>query len=134
MIKLQTTDHLVQFKQPVKKCPKMEARLQDLKIPRNCKVIKNHFSTYDPDTEFTEEKNLYYLQEDLLQIYFPDLDMTVDLGWYGDTSNNKGEFKILVIKNSDWENPIKMKSSSSQKTINRYLEKILAEINGYKEI
>ena len=110
----------------------MEARLQQLNIPKRCKIVKNDFSTYDPEIEFTEEKSLFYLQEDLLQIVFEDLDFIVDLGWYGDVLKNIGEFKIFIIKGSDWDNPIKIETSKSQKTITQNLEMILSEINEYK--
>lgn len=60
---------------------------------------------YDPSKEFTQELNLYYLQEDLLQIESSDIGITIDLGWYGDTTTNIGKFKIYIIKDFDWENP-----------------------------
>lgn len=102
----------------------MALNLQRLSIPNQCKVLKNSFSTYDPQIEYTEEKNLLYLSEDLLQIEVGNL--LIDLGWYGEISNNNGQFKIFVIKNQDWENPIQTESSKSQKIIKKTLENILA--------
>lgn len=102
----------------------MELNLQQLLIPNHCKVLKNSFSTYDPEIDYSEEKNLFYLTEDLLQIEFGNL--ILDLGWYGEISTNEGEFKIYLIQNQDWENPIITKSSKSQKVIKETLEEILA--------
>jgi len=106
----------------------MEIRLQEIPIPNNGTINKHVFSTYDPVVDFTEEKNFYYLQEDLLHVTFHGLGITVDLGWYGDLSTNEGEFKVFVIKGYDWENPLKIVSSTSQKEITKELVKILWEV------
>lgn len=102
----------------------MKLNLQQLLIPNHCKILKNSFSTYDPEIDYSEEKNLFYLTEDLLQIEFENL--ILDLGWYGEISTNEGEFKIYLIQNQDWENPIIKKSSKYQKVIKETLEEILA--------
>lgn len=50
-----------------------------------------------------------YLKEDLLQVEYAVNEFSkilVDLGWYGDEAEQKGIFKILVLKDSDWDNPI----------------------------
>jgi len=106
----------------------MEFELQPLIIPSGCKITKNDFTTYDPEIEFSEERNLFNLTEDLLQIEFEYSNLIVDLGWYGETSNNNGVFKIFVIENYDWDNPIRIEISKSQKLINEKLKLILLEI------
>ena len=105
-----------------------EFKLQSLIIPSGCRIVKNDFTTYDPEIEFTEEQNLYNLTEDLLQIEFDYSNLIIDLGWYGEISSNKGEFKIYVIENKDWENPLIIENSKSQKIITKKLELILLEI------
>ena len=37
----------------------MELNLQHFVIPNQCKVLKNSFSTYDPEIEYTEEFILF---------------------------------------------------------------------------
>ena len=106
----------------------MDKELQPLKIPTGCKIIKNEFTTYNPETEYTEEKNLFYLWEDLLQIGFEYSNLIIDLGWYGEISSNIGEFRILVIENQNWENPLKVVKSKSQENITKKLDKLLIEI------
>lgn len=106
----------------------MKIELQNIALPNFGKIIKHEFYSYDPENEFTPEKNLFYLTEDLLQIEFIKLNLILDLGWYGDIGTNKGSFKIFLIKNKDWENPIKIESSKSQKVINTKLNTILDEI------
>lgn len=75
----------------------MEIQLQRIELPNCGKIIKHEFCLYDPENEFTEEKNLFYLNEDLLQIEFEKLNLILDLGWYGEIANNKGSFKIFVV-------------------------------------
>ncbi len=106
----------------------IEYKLQPLIIPSGCRIVKNDFTSYDPEVDFTEERNLFNLTEDLLQIEFDYSNLIIDLGWYGEISSNKGEFKIYVIENQDWDNPIKTKNSKSQKVITEKLELILLEI------
>jgi len=106
----------------------MEFKLQPLIIPSGCRISKNDFTTYDPEINFTEERNLYNLTQDLLQIEFDYSNLIIDLGWYGEISSNNGEFKVYVIENKDWDNPLKIEKSKSQKIINEKLELILLEI------
>lgn len=50
-------------------------------------------------------ENLYNsLKEDLLQIKF-DNSYLIDVGWYPEFSHD-GSFKIMLIKNYEWDNPI----------------------------
>lgn len=107
----------------------MKIELQQFDIPFGGKIIKNDFYKYDPITsEFTRDKNLLYLKEDLLQIEFESLGLLVDLGWYGEISKNDGDFKIYIIRNQNWEEPLKIYSSKSQKQIIKNLNEILKEL------
>ena len=107
----------------------MEIELQKIKLPKCGKFVNHEFYIYDPNSDFIEDKNLFYLKEDLMQIEFDNLNLIIDLGWYGDVSNNKGKFKIFVIENQNWENPLKIESSYSQKEIVEKLNIVLDEIN-----
>ncbi|RED45623.1 hypothetical protein DFQ10_102499 [Winogradskyella eximia] len=106
----------------------MDFPLQPLIIPSGCRISKNDFTTYNPEIDFTEERNLYNLTEDLLQIAFDYSNLLIDLGWYGEISTNDGEFYIHVIENENWDNPIRTEKSKSQKTITEKLELLLLEI------
>lgn len=101
----------------------MKYQLQELNIPKVYTLIKNDFSTYDPVVDFDKDDHLFYLWEDLLQII--NKDITIDLGWY-DGSNN-GEFRLFVIKDSNWDNPILKEVSKSQKIITEKLNNILKQ-------
>ena len=110
----------------------MKYKLQPFNIPVGCKILKNDFTVYDPNIEFSEDKNLYYLTEDLLQLEFEDNNLTVDLGWYGEISTNKGFFKVIVIQNDNWDSPLCTETSESQKVITEKLEGILTSLKNGK--
>ncbi|MEM0577290.1 hypothetical protein [Flavobacterium polysaccharolyticum] len=107
----------------------MNFEIQQLIVPKDCQVIKNDFTTYDPETEYSEKRSLYNLAEDLLQIEFRNSNIVVDLGWYGDFETNDGCFKIIVLKNDDWDSPLRIETSKSQRIITEKLEQILIGIN-----
>jgi hypothetical protein len=100
-------------------------RIQDINFPLDCKIITNEFHSYDPVNSFNAVHSLKYLNEDLLQCSFPAEDMIIDLGWYGDITSNKGEFRIYLIKNENWEIPFNIIYSKSAEEIKNLLINIL---------
>ena len=100
-------------------------RIQKINFPLDCRIINNDFHSYDPLNSFNEADSLKYLNEDLLQCSFPEDDMIIDLGWYGDLISNKGEFRIYIIKNENWEIPFNIIHSKSVEEIKNLLTKIL---------
>ena len=103
----------------------MEKPKYNIPVPIGFKIIRNEFYMYNPEKEYTEELNLYYLQEDLLQLIKEDKKIAVDLGWYGDIASNKGQYKIYVIKDMDWENPEQeIESTSSDDIYNKLVEMV----------
>lgn len=81
-------------------------------------VIYENFFWLFQDASVLHDK--YELSEDLLQVSFFNEEYILDIGWYP-SLGKKGKFKIYVIKNHDWDNPIFVKSkkkiSSLAKTI-----------------
>jgi len=104
--------------------------LQKINFPPDCEIIKNDFYNYDPVNAFTEADSLKYLSEDLLQCSFPEEDITIDLGWYGDIVSNKGGFKIYIIEKENWEVPLNVIHSKSAEEIKSFLTKILQYYSG----
>ena len=100
-------------------------RIQKINFPSDCRIIKNDFHSYDPVNSFNKADSLKYLNEDLLQCSFPEEDMIIDLGWYGDIMSNKGEFRIYIIKNENWEIPFNIIYSKSAEEIKNLLINIL---------
>ena len=104
--------------------------IQKIALPPNCIIKEHRFSTYDPLNSFDRLNSLKFLSEDLFQCYFPKEDMTVDLGWYGDAVKNDGEFKIKVIQNEYWDNPVRVFNSKSIAEIKGLLFKIMEYYSG----
>lgn len=100
-------------------------RIQKINFPTDCILINNDFYSYDPLLSFNEADSLKYLNEDLLQCSFPEDDIIIDLGWYGDIISNNGEFKIYIIQNENWEIPFNIIYSKSAEEIKNLLTKIL---------
>ena len=100
-------------------------KIQEINFPADCKVVNNDFYTYDPVNHFKEGHSIKYLNEDLLQCSFPKSHMIIDLGWYGDLLANKGEFRIYVIQNENWQVPFNVIHSKSVDEIKDLLHKIL---------
>ena len=97
----------------------MQKQLQDLKIPSGYNIEFNSFFTYDPESEYSEKDNIMYLSEDLFQCVYQPKKIIVDLGWYGEIHSNDGEFKIYVVANQDWDNPLRtVKAKSLSKITN----------------
>jgi len=101
-------------------------RLSDLVIGTIGVVRKDSFCS--------KETNILNLEigvdliEDMFQVEFSfdsNQTFTIDVGWYGE-SIHEGHFICFIIKNEDWENPIKkdIVESPSQvfATINQYIK------------
>ena len=82
---------------------------------------------------FNNTNELIYkleFEEDLLQVQFFNEKYILDVGWYPNPRKN-GVFKVYVIKNYDWENPLFIRS---HKNINHLIPIIEQGINCiYKE-
>lgn len=103
----------------------MDKPKYDIPVPSGFKIIKNEFYKYNPELEYKEELNLKYLYEDLLQLENEELNLAIDLGWYGDAASNQGYFKIYQIRNFDWEHPeCEMMSKNSDEIYSKLLELI----------
>lgn len=100
-------------------------KIQKIDFPLDCRVVNNDFYGYDPVHAFNEADSLRYLNEDLLQCTFPNDDLIIDLGWYGDLIANTGEFRIYIIQNENWEIPFNIIHSKSVEEIKNLLTKVL---------
>lgn len=99
--------------------------IQKIDFPIDCKDIQNDFYNYDPEQAYNVSDSLQYLNEDLFQCSFPEDDVIIDLGWFGDIPSNKGEFRIYIIKNENWEIPFNIIYSKSVDEIKDLLIKVL---------
>jgi len=95
-------------------------------LPQGFVLKKNILTNYDPIANFSVENNLFYLQEDLVQIENQAKGIIIDLGWYGELTKNNGNFKIYVVKDLNWDEPINVLES---KSINEICNMFKQELN-----
>ncbi|WP_412028809.1 hypothetical protein [Deinococcus yunweiensis] len=69
------------------------------------------------------------LKEDLLQVVYPD-GQTLDVGWYPE-GDPKGEYRILVVSDGDWDTPLLDLSTAEEQ---RLTELILEAANTIRRI
>lgn len=101
-------------------------QIQQITFPEDCILIHHEFYTYDPEKSYSNELSYEYLGEDLLQCTFEEDNMIIDLGWYGNIDTNKGEFKLQLIKDENWEIPFEVIYSKSVDEIKAILVKIIS--------
>lgn len=107
----------------------LEKPLEELDIPTSFTVVHHEFFAYDPVEEYSIEDNHRYLGEDLFQVIHEPTQLVIDLGWYGNKTDNKGEFVLNVIRNDFWDEPVSKIFEKSQKNITSVLKKTLFAIN-----
>lgn len=100
-------------------------KLQALRIPTGWVVGLNKFYEIEP-TKMDENDILSLLDftEDILQITHKHEDIIVDLGWYPDM-DPKGNFRLVLIKNQDWQNPIEIFESRSSEEVRDKIDDFL---------
>ena len=94
-------------------------KLQQLRIQSGWKIEFNTFSEYD--LSIHGNLDCYELNEDLLQLVNEKANLVIDLGWYPSFDEN-GEYILLLIKNYQWDSPLKKMVSKSKKEIIDYIE------------
>ncbi|WP_246414945.1 hypothetical protein [Listeria farberi] len=65
------------------------------------------------------------LKEDILQVQYPN-DLLLDVGFYGE------QYKIFVIKNLNWEEPVVVYALTDFNDMLYYLQKIINDITMFK--
>ncbi|MDG3044902.1 hypothetical protein OE903_17200 [Bacillus sp. B6(2022)] len=63
----------------------------------------------------------------MLQLYHEKSSITLDVGWYPDLSSD-GNYLVLIVKNTDWDNPIQEFSSDDYSKVIDFIEFHLKEI------
>ncbi|EAG9432000.1 hypothetical protein DB724_02705 [Listeria monocytogenes] len=66
------------------------------------------------------------MKEDILQVQYPD-DLLLDVGFYGK------QYKIFVIKNLNWEEPIVVCTAADFNDMLRKLQKVINELTILKK-
>ncbi len=84
------------------------------------KVVKDDFIDINKSLE-SQADNLY---EDMFQVVFENGDnYAIDVGWYGEEVGS-GSFKCYLVKNHDWDNPIKVEETRNPKEVVKIIESL----------
>lgn len=88
-------------------------QIQSLRIQAGWTVEKNDFCECEPDS--CEECD-NYLYEDLFQLANRRFGLVIDLGWYPECDRNGG-YKLVLIKDCNWIEPLEVFRSRNTKEI-----------------
>lgn len=82
-------------------------------------VVKDEFISFD----LPIEKQIDELCEDMFQAIKINVDkIALDIGWYSNTTESKGEFVVYLIKNDDWDNPLVRISTNDLVVLKHYIK------------
>ena len=87
-----------------------------------------HITSAEEDltSEDPVEQQIDILREDLMQVEYPD-NYVIDVGWDPSFDLN-GTFRILVIKDGDWENPVYAHHTTNLNDLRKLLENAVSLI------
>ncbi len=106
--------------------------LQPLRITDGWTVKHNRFYELEPKGELiiegvTNNDGWLLFDQDLLQMEHGKRKVFLDLGWYPDENPN-GNFRVVLIRESDWENPLFRHESKDKDEIVEVINNILTNV------
>lgn len=104
-----------------------EVSIHPLRITEGWNVHYNNFWEIDPQTLDTDDDRWFMFTDSLLQLHHEKASLTLDLGWNPDISP-EGNYLVLIVKDSDWENPIREFISHDYKKVIEFIELNLKQI------
>ncbi|NPC93896.1 hypothetical protein HOO54_17155 [Bacillus sp. WMMC1349] len=104
-----------------------QVNIHPLRITDGWSVHYNNFWEIDPKTLDSNDDCWFMFTDSLLQLHHQKSSITLDLGWNPNISH-KGTYLVLVIKDSNWENPIHEFTSNDNKEVIEYIELTLKQI------
>ena len=111
-----------------------EVNIHPLRIPEGWVVRYNNFWEINPKTLDSDDERWFLFTDSLLLLYHEKSAITLDLGWTLDLSP-KGNYQVFIVKEPDWEHPMKEFSSDDVEKVIEFIEFNLKEIttNWWKE-
>ncbi|WP_094265748.1 hypothetical protein [Paludifilum halophilum] len=100
-------------------------RLQFLIIYPGWTVTYNKFIELNPLQLSPDDENWLLFTQDLLQLHCGE-DLLLDLGWYPE-ADPSGQYRLELIKNTNWEKPLLSFSSRDKSEITELIERITWE-------
>lgn len=87
------------------------------------------YNDFDINPKIPLRKQKFSLKEDMLQVNYGDLYL-IDIGW-GPEFNPNGKFKIKIIKNFDWAEPVYFKTTDNLNQLYKYLENCVEIVRNF---
>ncbi|PNV60641.1 hypothetical protein C0033_17920 [Clostridium sp. chh4-2] len=115
--------------------------LQPIRIPSGWEVLFNNLTELEPDDVPKTADEIWNFQfvQDILYIRnrrtrkkdhkVYEHELGIDLGWYPD-GDPEGFFRLVVVKDGDWENPLRQLESRKKAEIVSQMEEWLLEFSG----
>ncbi|NDI36660.1 hypothetical protein [Chengkuizengella sediminis] len=90
------------------------------------------YDDFQIDPELSFEKQMYNFKQDMFQVDFLNKYL-IDIGWYPDFDKN-GMFKIVIIKEYNWEKPFYIERCRTIDELKEHLVKCINIINNQLDI
>ncbi|MCW6111094.1 hypothetical protein [Clostridium sporogenes] len=87
------------------------------------KGVNKKYIDFDVNKDIPLEEQIDLLKEDLLQVSY-DNDYIIDMGWYPEF-DEEGNFRVSVIKDYQWDNPILQKNCRDLNLLNEYVHECI---------
>ncbi len=101
--------------------------LQPLRITGGWDIIQNKFLNLEPSEIVDEDDRLWFhFTEDILQLRHKSRNIVIDMGWYPDIEPT-GNYRIVAIKDEDWETPLDRFESRSKEEITAKIEQLIKQ-------
>lgn len=102
--------------------------LESLKIPGGWEIVQNKFLDIEPEQLNREDDAWFEFTQDILQMQHKRKNVTIDLGWYPDIDPS-GHYRVVAIKDANWENPIEEYESRNKDEIKNKIEFLLEKFS-----
>lgn len=87
------------------------------------KGVSKKYIDFDVNKDIPLEEQVDLLKEDLLQVSY-ESDYIIDMGWYPEF-NKEGSFRVSVIKDYQWDNPVVQKSCRDLNLLIKYVHECI---------
>lgn len=91
---------------------------------RSGKIVFNDFYL---NSDVPLDEQIWSLKEDILQVEYSN-EYILDVGWVHDFDAEKGYFKLVIIQQGDWLNPIFIWKTKSVRQLYNYMNKAVSKL------
>lgn len=85
--------------------------------------VNKKYIDFTINKDITLEEQIDLLKEDMLQVIY-DNGYLIDVGWYSEF-DEEGNFRVSVIKDYQWDNPILQRSCRYLNLLDEYLHECI---------